>query len=196
MSVYSYDDIIKMRQKQEIIKEEAVYTFNGKYKDSNGKEKTEKNEGNPSIKINILRERKKEKGVKQLPHDNRLKIVQDKRSGPSIEFFKDNDYTYSQLLEKDVFKNDNDKSNKNDKDLNYYKDFTLAASIYARNEIKEFMSNTDKSYDEVNDKIAELFEKTRSYKSSRALRVAANDEWMKRNPNKELPKKDKEDYIK
>ena len=195
MPVFNYDDIIKMRQKQEILNEDAVYTFDGKYVDTNGKIKTEKGEGNDSIKINIMKEKKKEEGDKELPHDNRLKLVKNSKYGPSIEFFMDNDYTYSQLLEKDVFKNDN-KSGKDDKEIEYYKYFTLAASIYARDEIKEFMKNKNKSSQDLNDKITELFEKTRSYKSSKSLRIAANDAWKERNPNKELPKEDKKDYIK
>lgn len=168
MPVYTFDDIIKMHQKQGFLNEATIYNFD---KNKNAK------------KINVY----KDSQEKKLKHDYRLKLMRGEDQGLSVEFIKDKDLPYDEL-KKNYIKND-DAKDKDIKTLNKdYKSFTIAAAVYAREEIKEYLdqkSTIDES--KIQAKLKELYDKVKSYKED-DLKPFVDEIWKERNPEKELPK--------
>lgn len=171
MPVYTFDDLARMNRVQEVLDEATIYKFD---KNKNAK------------KINVF----KDSPNKKLKHDYRLKLMKGEDQGLSVEFPKDKDLPYDEL-KKNYIKND-DAKDKDIKNLNKdYKSFAIAAAVYAREEIKEYLSH-ENSIDEtkIQAKLKELYDKAKSYKED-DLKPIVNEVWKERNPGKELPKSDK-----
>lgn len=161
MPVYRIDDILRMNHKQEILNEATIYAFD---------------ESRNAKKINVY----KDSPERRLNHDNRLKLMKGENQGLSVEFVKDKDLPYDELKKKYI-KND-DATDKDIKSLNKdYKSFTIAAAVYAREEIKEYL-DPNKTIDEskIKAKLKELYDKAKSYKED-DLKPIVDKVWKERN---------------
>lgn len=152
MSVYNYNDLIKPTLIS--LNENTIYQINP---------------GKSGEKLNAMKFKSK--------HDYRVKLMKGDDQGLSVEFDINKDLSYDEL--ENYVKNENE-GNKDIKKMNKkYKAFTVAATVYARDEIKNFITNNGDSKD-ISDKIDELQSKA-GYFNEGKLKELADKEWDKRN---------------